>query len=243
VLYERTLRPGGRLRHGAPTPEDPPLPERLGQVDWLQLESTALGLFEDQGERFFIVRTPTALHQVFFDKALLALGGYPSLLTFENNDLPGVYASSAVARLIRQFKMLPGERFALAGEAPDCAPLAKLLRDHGGTVSNTFGRPIRAHGSTHVTDLTVEREGSARKIPCDTIVVCAKASPSFELAEQGGAQVRFNPETGTFQVKADEQGLAAKGLYVAGQLLGPVSAAEAVLSGRRAALAMGASTA
>ena len=241
VLFERTLRPGGRLRHDAPSPDDPPLPDRLGQVDWLQLESTALGIFEDGGERFFIVRTPTGLQQVFFGKALLALGGYPSMLTFENNDLPGVFAGAAVARLIRQFRLLPGERFALVGALEDCAPYAKLLGDHHATVVTPGGPPVRAHGVSHVTDVTVLQDGQERKVACDTIVVCAKNSPSFELAEQGGAQVRFNPATGTFAVVADEQGLAAQGLYVAGQQLGPVSAAEAVLSGRRAALAMGGS--
>ncbi len=241
VLFERTLRPGGRLRHDAPAPDDPPLPDRLGQVDWLQLESTALGIFDDGGERFFIVRTPTGLQQVFFGKALLALGGYPSMLTFENNDLPGIYAGPAVARLIRQFRLLPGERFSLVGSPEDCAPYATLLGNHQANVVTPYGQPVRAHGVSHVTDVTVLLDGQERKVACDTIVVCAKNSPSFELAEQGGAQVRFNPASGTFAVVADEQGLAAKALYVAGQLLGPVSAAEAVLSGRRAALAMGGS--
>lgn len=243
AIYERTSQAGGRLRVGAPSPDDPPFGEAGLPPERLHLDSTVLGLFEDQGKRFFIVRTPTELHQVFFEKALLALGGYPSLMAFENNDLPGVYAGAAVARLIRQFRLLPGERFALVGEPQDCAPYAALISANGGIVANAGGKPVKANGVTHVTEVTVERVAGRlpNRIPCDTIVTCTKASPSFELAEQGGAKVSFNPDTGTFEVAADENGLAARGLYVAGQLRGPLSPAQAAQSGKTAALAMGAS--
>jgi thioredoxin reductase len=83
----------------------------------------------------------------------------------------------------------------------------------------------------------VRRGGSEENVSCDAVAICVPGSPAFELARQGGARVVFD---GTrFVVEADPAGRTAHPhVFVAGEQLGPCSAAESAERGRRAAIAL-----
>lgn len=231
IVLERESFAGGRSAYGVPEGEGVELPFASPRV---RLQHNVMGLFEDEGGRFLAVIANERLYKVYAKKLLIAVGAHPSLPAFGNNDLPGIYAARAVSRMIRRHRVLPGTRIAIVGDAPEAQRLARLVHDCGAESLAVGAEIIAAHGLNSVTSVTVKRGGPEEKISCDAVAVCAAGSPAFELARQGGARVVFD---GTrFIVEADADGRTAHpDVVVAGEQLGPCSAAESVERGRRAA--------
>jgi len=236
TLFERDREVGGRLLLGldadAPQPWQP-------ASDRLRLGALVVGLFADEARPFLAVVEGERVHLVFHRALILANGGQPVLPTFPNNDLPGVLADRAVAALIRRHRVLPGETIACVGEPALAEAMARLVREAGGEAVAVGAEPVRAHGLTRVEALTVRAGGRDEKVRCDVVAVCAPPAPSFELARAGGAKVGWSAAARTFVVEADAAGRTANpALFVAGELTGPVSAANAAASGRAAADAL-----
>lgn len=238
VLYEREAICGGRLAfgfdEGAPA-ITLPAPEQL------KTRATVVGLFSDEGRPFLAVLHEERLRLVFFEQVLLANGGQPALLTFPNNDLPGVFAGRAVSRMIRRHGVLPGGRIAVVGADDECKRLAKLVTAHGGQPVAVGGTPQRAHGLRSVQALTVTLGGATQKVDCDAVALCTPPSPAFELARAGGARVTWDARSRLFVVESDSAGRCAPSVWVAGELRGPMSAAAAAEQGLVAAEAIAAS--
>ncbi|MBX7101661.1 MAG: ferredoxin, partial [Myxococcaceae bacterium] len=199
-------------------------------------------VFEDQHGRFLVyVEHPTddraQLMVLRYQVLVLANGTHPSLLAFENNDLPNVFSAQAVARLVQVHGVLPGKHFAVVGQRAEADALASLLTRAGATVDAVGAEPVRAHGLTAVTALTVRREGREEKLDCDAVAVCVPGSPAFELARQAGAKVSWRDATQVFAVEAASDGRAADRLFVAGSLVGPCSGEQSARSGRVAGAA------
>ncbi|MBI3184832.1 MAG: (2Fe-2S)-binding protein [Myxococcales bacterium] len=250
LLIEREPYLGGRLVHGAPdSGEPPPLDPAPTSVC---LEATAVGLYDDEEGRFLAVLRHWSLLKVYAERFLLAPGGTPTLIAFENNDIPGVLAGRAVSRLLRVHRLLPGERFALIGEGAEMYALARLLESNGATVAAVvdlcaapgkgalFVQPVRALGRRRLHGLEVRgHDGALHRIDCDAVALCRPPAPSFELARQGGALVVFDEQARTFAVKTDAHGRTTqRGLFVAGEVASPMSALAAAEHGRRAAQAI-----
>ena len=234
LLIEREEWLGGRLV-SAPVEFGSPalwaVPEEK-----LRLGSTVIGIFEDNDGRFLAVSDGAQLTKLYAQKILLANGGHPQLLTFDNNDLPGVFAARAVSRMIRLHRVLPGEQIAVVGEPTEAKALAALILEAGGKVVAVADEPRSAHGLSSVTAVTVLSNGKEAKVDCDAIAVCAPLAPSFELARQGGAHVSWLQKEQLFAVDTDADGrTASPTLFVAGELMGPMGAAAAAETGRRAA--------
>ncbi len=260
TLLEREDLLGGRLVAGAPEPDAPKLPDtsRLPAGSVLT-RANVFGLYDDEAGRFLavVVTGPEGLrlHKVYAERFLLAPGGHPPLLPFENNDLPGVYAGRAASLLLRRYGVAP-EVAALVGWGPELYALARLMAERGTKVAAlvdlkgpvpsgapagaTSGSEPRAHGLREVSAFSyLDGSGKRVKVDCDAVLVSVPTSPSFELARQGGAQVEFDAGRGVFAVVAQEDGRTAEAdLYVAGDVMGGKSAAEAAASGRRAAEAL-----
>jgi sarcosine oxidase, subunit alpha len=260
LLFEREDAPGGRLISGAPEPDGPEMPD-VGALPTgsVRTRATVIGLFDDEGGRFLTVVSESPegprLLKVYAERFLLAPGGHPPTLPFENNDLPGVYAGRAASLLLRRYAVAP-EVAALVGWGPELYALARLLEANGVKVSAvvdlkgpvpaqahpraTQGREPRAHGRGAVRALSyVGASGRRVKVACDALLVSVPTSPSFELARQGGAQVEFDEALEVFKVTAEADGrTAARDVYVAGDVAGGRSVAEAAASGRRVAEAL-----
>ena len=102
-----------------------------------------------------------------------------------------------------------------------------------GTVAGT---PVRAHGRTWVHGLSYrEAGGRERRVDCDAVVVSLPPTPAFELLRQAGVKISWRPELGTFAPEVQDNGrTVVAGIWAAGDLVRPGSAAEATESGRRA---------
>ena len=230
VLFERDAHVGGRLTSGAEAGQPAPwnAPARLG--------ASVTGLFIDDGKPFLAVVERERLHLVFYQRLLLAVGGYPTLPTFPNNDLPGVMAARAVSSLIRRHGVLPGKRVACVGEVTEARSLAALVTGAGGEAIAVGAQIVRAHGLRTVNAVTVEPGG---KLACDIIATCGAQSPAFELAKAAGAQVVWNPAARCFVVQTDAKGQTANpSVFVAGEMRGPMSSAAAAEQGLAAADAL-----
>ncbi len=260
LLVERDAHVGGRLVNGAPHAEDPAVPDVSGFPKGSVLtRAIALGFYDDEGGRFLAVVAfepeGPRLAKVYAERFLLAPGGHPQMVPFENNDLPGIYAGRAASLLLREYRVAP-EVAALVGWGPELYALARLMADNGTTVaavvdlkgpvpagapeSACVGAEAKAHGMGEVSGFSFTREGGKRvKVDCDAVLVSVPVSPSFELARQGGARVRLDEARGTFVVEADADGrTAASDVFVAGDVTGGTGAKEAAASGQRAAEAL-----
>lgn len=228
VLLERDeVLLGGEADEAGPRPWSPPSPQgRFGAL--------VVGLFADRGRPFLAVVEGGALTLLEYERLVLAVGGHPVLPTFPNNDLPGVMAGRAVAALIRRHGILPGQRVACVGEPDEATALARLVSAAGGTAVATGRSILRAHGLARVEGATVLEGDQRVRYDCDVIATCGAVGPSFELARAAGAGVRWDATTQLFVVEADEDGrTVAPGLWVTGELLGPMSAETAAVHGWR----------
>jgi sarcosine oxidase subunit alpha len=260
LLLERDARVGGRLTRGAPLQDDPAVPDMASFPKGSVLtRAHAIGLYDDEGGRFLgaVALEPEGLRllQVHADCFLLAPGGHPGLLPFENNDLPGVYAGRAASLLLREHDVAP-ETAALVGWGPEFHALAQLMEAHGTKVvavadlrgplpanahsTASMGSDPKAHGLKRVGAFSFNRaNGKRKKVDCDAVLVSIPSSPSFELARQGGASVHFDAERGLFVVQAEADGrTAASDVFVAGDITGGGTAKEAAAAGARTAEAL-----
>ena len=75
--------------------------------------TSVIGIYEDG-----ILAWDREVNKVFridADYLLIATGASERYITFENNDLPGVYGAGAVQTLMNQFGVLPGKNFLIVG--------------------------------------------------------------------------------------------------------------------------------
>jgi len=260
LLFERDEAVGGRLTRGAPLPDDPAVANAASfPKGSIVTRAHAIGLYDDEGGRFLAIgaHEPEGLRllKVYADRFLLAPGGHPALIPFENNDLPGVYAGRAASLLLREYGVAP-EKAALVGWGVELYALARLLESRGTQITAVVdlqgpvpadapagacvGSEPKAHGSKQVSAFSYKREGGKRKkVDCDAVLVSVPPSPSFELARQGGASVDFDAQRGLFVVRAEADGrTAAADVFVAGDITGGGSAQQAAASGTRAAEAL-----
>jgi sarcosine oxidase, subunit alpha len=260
LLVEREARVGGRLSRGVPQADDPALTDTASFPKGSVLtRAHAIGLYDDEGGRFLAVAAQEPegprLLLIHADRFLLAPGGHPGILPFENNDLPGVYAGRAASLLLREHGVAP-ESAALVGWGSELHALARLLEDHGTQVvavvdlrgplpasphpSACLGGEPKAHGLKKVGAFSFVRQGGRRKkVDCDAVLISIPTSPSFELARQGGANVHFDAQRGLFVVEAQSEGrTAAPDVFVAGDITGGGTASDAAAAGARAAEAL-----
>jgi sarcosine oxidase, subunit alpha len=257
LLLDREDSVGGRWILDAPEPEAiaMPSPPRSAEV---RLATTVLGLYDDElGRMLVAVQQGPEGPRLLFIKTramLFALGGYASVLPFENNDIPGVFSGRAASDLLRRRELLVGEAPIIVGHGAQLLPLARLFQAKGAQVATivetsgnaavaesvTVGVPTRAHGRTWVQGLSIRgADGRERRVACDAIVVSQPPSPAFELLRQAGVKVAFRPELQSFAPVADPDGrTAVPGVWAAGDVVAPGTLLEATESGRQVARAM-----
>jgi sarcosine oxidase, subunit alpha len=231
VVLERDAMPGGRLLLGL----ENDTPAHLVEAQRIRTQTTVVGLWADDGRPFLLATTPSGRALlVFYRQVILTNGGQPTLLAFENNDLPGIYAGRAVASLVNRWGVSPGKRVAVVGDTNEAKTLAHLLERVGCDAIAVGRHPLKAHGLNAVQAITVD--GPKERVDCDAVAICAAPSPSFELARAAGAEVRWLSEQQRFAVATDHDGqTTANGVFAAGELRGPMSAATAWQQGLVAA--------
>jgi len=255
VLCEKEDFLGGRLAT-APVEAGAPAISSTDVLppDSLRLRSAAVALFDDARGRFLAVvcRDPAGarLLKVYAKRFLIAVGGHPRLVPFENNDLPGVFAGRAASYLVRRCAMLPGKDIALLGYGAELYPLASLLESAGASIAvlvdldgppppsapknSAHGKVLAAHGRNAVRGLTFDTPSGRQKVSCDAVIVSATPAATYELVAEAGAKLRFAGERVGFAVEADAVGRTSiPGIFVAGEVAGAMSAKQAVEFGQR----------
>ena len=100
------------------------------RVEYLS-ETLAWGIFKDQevalkqGERSYSAR---------YQKLIVSIGAYDRPVPFPGWTLPGVFSAGGAQRMVKNQRVLPGEKMLLAGTGPLQLALANQITDAGGKV-------------------------------------------------------------------------------------------------------------
>lgn len=236
--------PGGHVQDGLS--EDAALTPRI--IEALAAEiagkgelrlGTRLAAIYPDGAPVLVVRDAKGLVRIDAERVVLATGGHEAPLTFESNDLPGVFGGRGVLRLFRRHGVKAGTRAVVVGSSLDALAVARgvaaagidvvaivdpesRLGTPGGFDVLAGARPLRALGRPRVEGLLVRTaEGHEREFACDTVLVTTHLQPAFELAAEAGARTEFRPESGGFAIALDERGgTSVPWLFAAGAVAG-----------------------
>lgn len=152
---------------------------------------------------------------------VFATGAHDGVLAVANNDLPGLFSARALAQLAAR-GITPKGATAIVGEGFWADQLAaalgaaKVVRLPASSVESIVGTSRVRGLRTRDGD---GGGGSARTIDVDVIGVAIAGAPSFEVAAQAGAGVRFDELSG-YAVNCDERGRAADGVWAVGECTG-----------------------
>lgn len=167
------------------------------------------------------------LWRVRAQQVVLAQGVIEKPLVFDGNDRPGVMLSGAAQTFLNRFGVKVGERpvvvtvhdsawhtaFDLAAAGMKVAAIVDVRNDVaqalvqkaralgiepllGHTVTGTSGR-LRV-ASVRVAAVSGSRVGPARRIACDSLLMCGGWTPSLHLFSHTKGSLRWDAETGAF---------------------------------------------
>jgi sarcosine oxidase, subunit alpha len=110
-------------------------------------------------------------------RVVVATGAYETQFLFANNDLPGVMLSTAVLRLLHQYKIVPGKRAVLIGDTARCSGVQVELVAAGIEVvaSLPIGSVVSAVGEDHVRGVATE----TATYDADLVVMCGPLVPDL----------------------------------------------------------------
>lgn len=224
VVIDEQAQPGGSAAWLAPKEVAHRLSTVEGKVT-LSSRATMVGFYEKQAlvadESGVGVASPRVL--------VIATGAHDGCVLAEGNDLPGVLATRAVVALAAR-GIMPREGLVLVGSGPATERARKLLGERVKKhVSEAELASIRGRSSVSGVELK-----NGEEVTCSVVAVDIPAAPAFELGVQAGAATR--PVAGGFALVTDEGGLAAPGVYAAGECTGlAFDAAALIASGERVA--------
>jgi sarcosine oxidase subunit alpha len=231
---------GGRLRCRLRAPGDP-APGWASEVAQLvtgaggevSTRLVAIGLWHDGGRALLLLRRADrggGLRVVRTRTVLLATGTFALPPLCARNDLPGIMAGRAIARVLAEDGVLPAWRCVVAGGSPDRELLSERLREAGATVIESDG-VLEVVGGRRVRAVVLS---SGERVRCGALVWCGPRAPAAELARQAGAHLEIM-EGGEARLVSHPAGaVGVPGVRVAGELTLPMSVSDAVESGRRA---------
>ena len=192
-------------------------------------------------------------------KIIVATGAYERSRIFGNNDLPGIFLSSGIKRLININKVIPGKEIAIFGEESDSLLIAKELRKKGTrikaiiintSVKNQFlevknelekenitifqeAKIEKANGDKFLKEVEVVFKNRAKKeiIKCDTLCIIGELDPANEILYQAGCKMKFSPNN-KLEIERDENMCAINNVYAAGAAAGSFGIKECIIEGR-----------
>lgn len=148
---------------------------------------------------------------------VFATGAHDGVIAAPNNDLPGIFSARALCRLMARGVEVEGP-VALIGEGFWADELARALGDRV-SLRAPASELARIQGSGRVKAVSVKSGSKTRSIKVDIVAFEAPAAPSFEVAAQAGAAVRYAPRIG-YAVETDERGRAGEGVWALGECTG-----------------------
>lgn len=233
--------PGGRLRARLEPPGGPGLSWAAGVVDAIRRAggelatgTQACGIWHDGGAPLAVLHAegpPQRVRLVRPRAIVLCPGAHPLPPAIPGGDRPGVLAARGVATLLADHGVLPGTRVVVVGAGDEAERLAAALAAAGAgaePVPSAEGGRLAGRARVHALVLP------GRRLRCDAVAVFG-AAPAIELARALGASARWDPGLGALVLAAGPRGeTGVGGLFAAGEVCGPASAAAAAEAGRRA---------
>lgn len=218
VMADDGVIPGGSL-----SARGVPVPNLSGLT--VHHRTTAAGVYEGEvllvRENEAIVVKPRAL--------VLAMGTHDGVLAFQGNDLPGVFSARAAA-LLAHHDIAVGDKVAILGSGPYADAFSTRMKGRVDVIVVHPGASIAAEGRGRISSITITSERPSRRPRAggqrprrhrvDALIVETLGAPSFELAEQAGAAVTFEPRRGGYVPICDTNGRALPWLWCAGELAG-----------------------
>jgi sarcosine oxidase subunit alpha len=158
---------------------------------------------------------------------VLASGAHDGVVPFENNDLPGVLSARA-ACLLQTRGITLGAKVVVLSLSPAGLSFGDVFaRRAKGTVEvTTVSEVVRVKGSSRLRSVVVKEGAKERTVPADALLVDAPRAPAYELCEQAGAEVRYNPN-GFAPVTS--HGCVADGTWAIGEVTGAPLSGEGFL--------------
>lgn len=247
LLVDENRELGGNLRYRVQpvSPVEGERPVRPAELrDALVRVATAAGAELRQGVivagwypggKVLLVEGDSA--QVVVPENLVVATGSTDLpFPFAGATLPGVFSARAIQILLNQWRVLPGQRFAVVGPEGEAQEIAIDIALAGGeVVSQGIAPPhlLRASGINGVQEFAVGDERYA----VDCVVIAVGRQPDAALATMAGAELGFAPQLGGLVPLVSQELQAAPSLFVAGDAAGVGSVAVAIAEGRLAGLA------
>ncbi len=155
---------------------------------------------------------------------VFATGAHDGVLAVPNNDLPGLFSARALSQLAAR-GILPKGRTAIVGDGFWADHLAAELE--GRCVRVPAASVVSVKGTSRVREVMVRDAKGERGIDVDVVAVALPGAPSFEVAAQAGAGVRFDPQSG-YAVACDEDGRCGDGVWAVGECTGAPFDPEAI---------------
>src|SRR6266545_2379293 len=226
IVADDGVAPGGSLRaRGMPVPD--PASVQLYRA------TAAAGIYDQEvlliGEEAILVK-PRAL--------VLATGVHDAIAPFAGNDLPGVVSARAAA-LLAHHGILIGRKVAILGAGPYADAFLTRMRGRIEAITVPEGVAIAVEGRARVTSVAIRdpasrsqarRSRASRRTDVDAVLVEVAGAPSFELAEQAGARIVFDPTRGGYLPETDPCGRAVDSVWCAGELAGTGPSLEVIRS-------------
>jgi sarcosine oxidase subunit alpha len=200
----------------------------------LRLRTTAAAFF---GSELLVVTDPDPSRPADLGAEILAArtvvlatGAHDGVLAFAGNDLPGVMSARAGGWLLDR-GILPGKRVVVCiaeGGGPFGDAFVERVKLEGVDcdVRRIEGAPLRAGGVSRLKEVVVAgSRGREVTLEADALLVDAARAPSYELAQQAGAELAHVPAG--FVVRTADSGLVAPGVYALGEITGaPIDEAD-----------------
>lgn len=174
------------------------------------------------------VVTPQAL--------VVATGSTDLPFPFAGATLPGVFSARAMQILLNQWRVLPGQRFAVIGPERGAEEVAVDIALAGGEVVFQGVAPAHVLSARGIDGVQEFRTGDER-YEVDCVVIAMGRQSDAALATMAGAELGFSSPLGGLVPLLSEQLQATQNVYVAGDAAGVGSIGAAIAEGRLAGLA------
>jgi sarcosine oxidase subunit alpha len=240
LLAERDALPGGRLR----TRLEPDAAPASWPAEVLRavtaaggevaLSTTATGLWRDGGSPVCLLvgEHPERTRLVRAPRIVACTGGSARPPTFEGNDLPGIHSGRALALALAEHGVLPGRRVVVLGAGPEASALTARFTAAGLDALQVTAPVAGARGRGRVRALRLQ---DGTDLPCDAVAQGEPPAPAPDLLRALGVGVDWDPAIQAFAPRVAADGTTSvPGLFAAGEVARPGSAADALDRGRRA---------
>lgn len=208
---------------------DPALPPNVQVLDrtpvWGQFPGWTIAASRD-GEPLVVT----------VESVILATGSTDKTAPFAGGSQPGVITAGGLQQLVHVHRLLPGQRFVVAGDGEDADAAIQCIEAAGGEVvlrvAEANVRLMIAYGPDGIERVVSGDE----RVEADIVVMAIGRTPDLLLAAMAGCELGFDPGSQTWVVKRNAAlESSAPGIWVAGDIAGCTDVSTARAEGRFAA--------